>query len=115
MNLINTLSCRLDYKGKIIELNRLLPLLQKKLALLSPKIENTLDEYMNVLHSDIIRIIANLDLRNKKVIRLAFLIYGDSNAPIQCSIAALNMMANMINAYTINSCNKVELLRIRNS
>ena len=81
-NPADTLSCRPDYEGKIIELNRLLPLLQKKLALLGLKIENALDEHMNILHSDIVRIIVNLDLRNRKVIRLASLICGDSNASV---------------------------------
>ena len=115
MNPVDALSHRLDYEGKTIKLNGLLSLLQKKLALLGLKIENALGEHMNVLHSDIARIIANLDLRNRKVARLAFLMCKDNNTPVQYSVAALDMTANMINAYTINSCNKAELLRIRNS
>ena len=81
-NLADALSRRPDYEGKTIELNGLLPLLQKKLALLGPKIKNAPGEYMNVLHSGIARIIANLDLRNRKIARLVFLMCGDSNASV---------------------------------
>ena len=62
INLADILFYCLNYKGKIIELNRLLSLLQKKLALLDLKIENVFDKYINILHSDIVRIIINLDL-----------------------------------------------------
>ena len=115
MNLADTLSHRPDYEGKMIKLNELLFLLQKKLALLGLKIENALDEYMNMLYLGIVRIIANLDLQNKKIIKLASLMCGDSNAPVQCSVVILGMTANMIDIYIINLCNKAELLRIRNS
>ena len=115
MNPADVLSRRPDYKGKTIELNGLLPSLQKKLALLGLKIENASDKYMNVLHSGIARIITNLDLRNRKVARLASLMCRDNNAPVWCSVAVLGMTANMIDAHTINSCNKAKLLRIRNS
>ena len=114
-NPADILSYCLNYKGKIIELNKLLSLLQKKLVFLGLKIENALDKYINILYSDIIRIITNLDLQNRKIIRLASLIYRDNNASVQYSVAVLDIIVNMINAYIINSYNEAELLRIRNS
>ena len=81
-NPADALSYHSDYKGKIIKLNKLLSLLQKKLALLGLKIENAPDEHINMLHLDIIRIIVNLDLQNRKIIRLASLIYRKGNISI---------------------------------
>ena len=85
------------------------------MALLDQKIENAPDEHMNVLHADITKIITNLDLQNRKIARLASLMCRDNHAPILCSVSALGMTADMIEAHATDLCNKAELLRIRNS